>query len=87
MRGLTVQLLIQSLDLAWLLDQADGFAVDVSVGLVGTIDGDACKQTTSEYVVTGSDCGFTDYMPSYIYRGSVFVYLCQKQEMVIELWP
>lgn len=87
-RGLTVQLLVQSLDLPWLLDQADGFAVDVSVGLVGTIDGDACKQgRESEYVVAGSDCGFTGYMPSYIYRGSVFVYLCQKQEIVTELWP
>lgn len=77
-RGLTVQLLVQSLDLPWFLDQADGFAVDVSVGLVGTIDGDACKQgRESENVVTDSD----------IYRGSVFVYLSQKQEIITELWP
>lgn len=40
----------------------------------------------SEYVVAGSDSGFTDYMPSYIYRGSVFVYLRLKQEIVTELW-
>lgn len=71
-RGLTVQLLVQSLDLARLLDQADGFAVDVSVGLVGTVDGDACKQgRESEYVATGGDTGFTGY----IYQGSEFVYL------------
>lgn len=44
MRGLTVQLLVQSLDLPRLLDQTDGFAVDVGVGLVGPIDSDACKQ-------------------------------------------
>lgn len=42
--GLTVQLLVQSLDLPRLLDQADGFAVDVRVGLIGAVEGDACKQ-------------------------------------------
>lgn len=41
---LTVQLLVQSLDLPRLLDQTDGFAVDVGVGLVGPINSDACKQ-------------------------------------------
>lgn len=43
-RGLTVQLLVQSLDLPRLLDQTDGFAVDVGVRLVGPIDSDACEQ-------------------------------------------
>lgn len=42
--GLTVQLLIQSLDLPRLFDQTDGFAVNVGVGLAGPIDSDACKQ-------------------------------------------
>lgn len=38
----TVELLVQSLDLPLLLDQADGVAVDV--GLVGAVHGDSCKQ-------------------------------------------
>lgn len=42
--GLTVQLLFQSLDLPRLLDQTDGFPVDVGVGPFGPIDSDACKQ-------------------------------------------
>lgn len=51
--------------------------MDVSVGLVGTVNGDACERgRASEYVVTGSDCGFTGYMPSYVYRRSVFVLSC-----------
>lgn len=45
--GLTVQLLVQGLDLPRLLDQTDGFAVDVGVGLAGPIDGDACKQVSA----------------------------------------
>lgn len=43
MRELTVQLLIQGLDLPRLLDQADLVAVDVVGNLRGAVYGDACE--------------------------------------------
>lgn len=84
MRGLTVQLLVQGLDLPRLLDQTDGFAVDVGVGLVGPIDSDACKQVREpvhgQHADTGHDRGSKGNMAASIYRGSVFVCLCQRRE-------
>ena len=43
MHKLTVELLIQSLDLPLLLEQADGVVVHVGGRLVGAIDSDTCK--------------------------------------------
>lgn len=42
---LTVELLIQSLDLSFLLNQADGGAIKVRGILVGTIYSNTCRKT------------------------------------------
>ena len=49
MHKLTVELLIQSLDLPLLLEQVDGVAVHVGGRLVWAIDSDTCKRAGQDW--------------------------------------